>query len=332
MDMPISLTPPSSSGVKPSTKPSSKTRSKSKPKGKGRSTTGRKSSSKASSKRQKTSSSAPKRVRGSTIRCPVIYGNIAWWLGKKAVQFEKTHRWLCFVRGPHNEDLSIWIDHVTFRLHESFPDPVKVVHKPPFEIEQVGWGEFELTITLHFKDPSEKPVTLIHGLGLYPSNISLLPAPSQQQGGLPVKGGNNSGTAGAATDELPDASSPQVVLVPSFNSLDYKSKIRPVVHEVYDEVIFVDPTVKMHQILTEQYRPRLPFDKGEGTKGVLPHLRLKGKGVKPRFSASRDLDLITHAQAKVREELQRLTQLFDDQEKELKQLNDAYEKIEDGGS
>ncbi|CAM9394871.1 unnamed protein product [Discosporangium mesarthrocarpum] len=31
----------------------------------------------------------------------------------------------------------------------------------------MGWGEFEAKITLHFKDPSEKPVDVIHQLRLY---------------------------------------------------------------------------------------------------------------------------------------------------------------------
>ena len=42
---------------------------------------------------------------------PIVYGNISWWLGPNAEQ-EKTHKWKCFVRGPQNEDLSIFIEKV----------------------------------------------------------------------------------------------------------------------------------------------------------------------------------------------------------------------------
>lgn len=31
----------------------------------------------------------------------------------------------------------------------------------------MGWGEFEAKMTMHFKDPSEKPVDVLHQLRLY---------------------------------------------------------------------------------------------------------------------------------------------------------------------
>lgn len=39
-----------------------------------------------------------------------------------------------------------------------------VIEEPPFEIEEEGWGEFELAITLYFTDPTEKAVDLYHTL------------------------------------------------------------------------------------------------------------------------------------------------------------------------
>ena len=44
-----------------------------------------------------------------------------------------------------------------------------VIDKPPFEIVETGWGEFEISIKIHFVDSSERPVDLFHGLVLYPS-------------------------------------------------------------------------------------------------------------------------------------------------------------------
>lgn len=33
-----------------------------------------------------------------------------------------------------------------------------VLNKPPFEVQETGWGEFEIQIKLFFVDPTEKPV------------------------------------------------------------------------------------------------------------------------------------------------------------------------------
>ena len=38
------------------------------------------------------------------VACPIVYGSIAFPLGKKS-DFA-THKWTFFVRGPNNEDLS----------------------------------------------------------------------------------------------------------------------------------------------------------------------------------------------------------------------------------
>jgi transcription initiation factor IIF auxiliary subunit len=63
------------------------------------------------------------------VERPIIYGNISWWLGKKADD-TKTHRWTTYVRGPHNEDLSYFIKKVVFTLHPSFPNPVRGTTRP----------------------------------------------------------------------------------------------------------------------------------------------------------------------------------------------------------
>lgn len=36
--------------------------------------------------------------------------------------------------------------------------PSLVVMKPPYEISETGWGEFEVVIKIFFADPAEKPV------------------------------------------------------------------------------------------------------------------------------------------------------------------------------
>lgn len=37
---------------------------------------------------------------------------------------------------------------------------VLVVTKPPYEITETGWGEFEIIIKIFFIDPNERPVSV----------------------------------------------------------------------------------------------------------------------------------------------------------------------------
>ena len=79
-----------------------------------------------------------KRCVDTTIAMPIIFGNSAFYLGKKAHE-TATHRWTLFVRSPNGEDLSSFISKVAFSLHESFAEPVRVIEKAPFEVTELGW-------------------------------------------------------------------------------------------------------------------------------------------------------------------------------------------------
>ena len=35
-----------------------------------------------------------------------------------------------------------------------------MVTKPPYEVNESGWGEFEIQIKIFFMDPAERPVSL----------------------------------------------------------------------------------------------------------------------------------------------------------------------------
>ena len=99
---------------------------------------------------------------------PICYGTCAYWLGKKADEYH-SHKWTVFLRGSEHEDLSHAISSVVFQLHPSFKSPVRVLEKPPYEVTETGWGEFEIGITIHFKeDAGEKPIELFAPLKLYP--------------------------------------------------------------------------------------------------------------------------------------------------------------------
>lgn len=54
---------------------------------------------------------------------PYVYGSLAFSLGKKGESY--THRWICYVRGVNNEDLSYLIHKVVFKLHSSFANPFR---------------------------------------------------------------------------------------------------------------------------------------------------------------------------------------------------------------
>mmetsp|Transcript_40581 Transcript_40581/g.90202 ORF Transcript_40581/g.90202 Transcript_40581/m.90202 type:complete len:206 (+) Transcript_40581:184-801(+) len=108
-----------------------------------------------------------RRLKDTEYVLPICVGTVAWWLGKKANEYN-SHRWTVYVRGPNNEDLSHVIQKVTFELHHTFPNPNRTIEQQPYEVTENGWGEFEIGVTLYFvPDAREKEVTLYHKLRLY---------------------------------------------------------------------------------------------------------------------------------------------------------------------
>lgn len=163
------------------------------------------------------SSSSARRVPDTAVGVPVVYGSCAHFLGKKAHE-TATHKWTLFVRGPNNEDLSIILSKVAFSLHESFAEPVRIIDRPPYEVTELGWGEFAAKIRLFFRDREEQPVDIVHIIKLYPHN-----APS--------------GGSGAAMQQGSVA------------------QRKPVMSETYDEVVFAEPTENFKRLLLS-YVPR----------------------------------------------------------------------------
>ena len=37
----------------------------------------------------------------------------------------------------------------------------RVCSKPPYEVKETGWGEFEIQIRIYFHDPAEKPGSVL---------------------------------------------------------------------------------------------------------------------------------------------------------------------------
>ena len=114
-----------------------------------------------------------KRVRGVQIYRPFVFGTEAVPFDPdsrpKDAPADHTHRWKVFVRGVNNEDVSYWLRKVQFKLHETYPNAVRMVEQAPFELEETGWGEFEIAIRLYFVPESgEKPAAIWHRLLLHP--------------------------------------------------------------------------------------------------------------------------------------------------------------------
>ncbi|XP_049867497.1 YEATS domain-containing protein 4 [Pectinophora gossypiella] len=111
------------------------------------------------------------RIKGLTIVKPIVYGNVARYFGKKREEDGHTHQWTVYVKPYANEDMSAYIKKVHFKLHESYANPNRIVTKPPYELTETGWGEFEIVIKIYFHDPNERPVTLYHILKLFQSPV-----------------------------------------------------------------------------------------------------------------------------------------------------------------
>ncbi|KAL3090240.1 hypothetical protein niasHS_006692 [Heterodera schachtii] len=113
------------------------------------------------------------RVKNKRVIKPIVYGNKAILLQQKNKD-NHTHRWTLWVRAyDQEEDLGLYIRKVQFRLHESYPNSVRIVEKPPFEITETGWGEFDAQIKMYFVDVNEKPVTAFHYIRLHQPLVTL---------------------------------------------------------------------------------------------------------------------------------------------------------------
>ncbi|XP_070560968.1 YEATS domain-containing protein 4-like [Ptychodera flava] len=114
------------------------------------------------------------RVKGISIIKPIVFGNIARYFGKKREEDGHTHQWTVYLKPFRNEDMSVYVKKIQFKLHESYTNPLRVLTKPPYEVTETGWGEFEVVIKIFFNDPNERPVTVYHLLKLFQSETNLM--------------------------------------------------------------------------------------------------------------------------------------------------------------
>ncbi|KAI4214652.1 MAG: hypothetical protein LQ351_002725 [Letrouitia transgressa] len=119
-----------------------------------------------------------KRVKGVSIFRPFVYGSTAKPFPPDSrpasTPPDHTHQWTLYVRpistSPHApSDLTHFIKKVSFKLHETYANSLRIIESPPFQVTETGWGEFEVAIKLYFvPEANEKPQTLWHHLKLHP--------------------------------------------------------------------------------------------------------------------------------------------------------------------
>lgn len=57
---------------------------------------------------------------------PIVYGSVSTKI-PDAPQNGLTHSWVCGVYGANGFDISHFIKRIVFKLHSSFPDPVRSI-------------------------------------------------------------------------------------------------------------------------------------------------------------------------------------------------------------
>lgn len=181
-------------------------------------------------------SSSSKRIKNVSISVPVLYGNHAVKLAPEKrterTPVDHTHEWTVFFKPViAGFDLTPLLKKVTFKLHETYDTPVRSVERPPYQVTETGWGEFEVIIKLHFHAGSElsineKNFQIFHGLKLHPFN-----------------------------PQLPTRPNGEVHLV------------------LYDELVFLEPTEKVFEILTLAPLNLLPYKLSDPLKRDQEFLR-----------------------------------------------------------
>lgn len=73
-----------------------------------------------------------------------------------------------------------------YTLHTLVCTIATEIKSPPFEVTEMGWGEFEAKMTMHFKDPNEKPVDVLHQLRLYHDPATGTTQPKKVRNGNPL--------------------------------------------------------------------------------------------------------------------------------------------------
>ncbi|XP_063742700.1 YEATS domain-containing protein 2 isoform X2 [Eleginops maclovinus] len=100
----------------------------------------------------------------------IVVGNVSRYIppDKREENDQSTHKWMVYVRGSRREpSIDHFVKKVWFFLHPSYkPNDLVEVSETPFHLTRRGWGEFPVRIQIHFNDPRNKRIDIIHQLKL----------------------------------------------------------------------------------------------------------------------------------------------------------------------
>ncbi|SOV75509.1 gas41 homologue, putative [Plasmodium sp. gorilla clade G3] len=104
------------------------------------------------------------RMQNVKLIKPLVVGTYAFLLSpqEKKKYGNMTHKWTCLVRCPESTDISLIVSKVVFELDPSFMYPKRVYTQPPYEVNEIGWGEFYLQVKIHFVDLTLSPISIVH--------------------------------------------------------------------------------------------------------------------------------------------------------------------------
>ena len=102
------------------------------------------------------------------VKIKILYGNthelVPSLVNSDSSESSNKHKWGAFVKVV-GESSDKFISKVNFKLHPTFNPNEVSVNKPPFQISRIGWGTFDVPMTIYWKSNyNTKPVELSHTL------------------------------------------------------------------------------------------------------------------------------------------------------------------------
>ncbi|GAA6022931.1 hypothetical protein JCM10207_006868 [Rhodosporidiobolus poonsookiae] len=266
--------------------------------------------------------SGVKRIRGVSVFRPIVYGNSTTLLTEEEkAGTDHTHRWTVGVRSaasppyanPHPnqqiggaDDLSYMIKKVTFKLYETYKNPLRSIEQPPFEVTETGWGEFDIVIKVFFvPESNEKPLTFNHHLKLHPWPVDpiLYHQPTPVDGDQPA--------------EPPQYPAPVLSPVHSWQ---------------YEEIVFTEPTELFYTALLEN-RPS-PLPSSNRHPKLLTHPLSAGGNI-GEFSLEMEAEeghRLSKGRQRVLDQIEEMRMQLVAHEQELTGLKREVEQIQQSGS
>lgn len=283
-----------------------------------------------------------RRIRGIAIHRPIVYGSVATVIpvAERIVNPDHNMRWTIAVRSATSpepdspilkqrvisediiggcDDLSYFVKKVSFKLHDSYPNPLRVVDKPPFELSETGWGEFIIYIKIYFVSESgEKAIQLQHGLKLHDwtpdPNFSIPQVWLEPKAEEPTfESSSGAGQSSSLTSPVANPADPPAT--------EPNPKPNLVVHSWhYDEVVFTEPTEAFYNILLA-HPPTPPPPKNRFPSHVVKQISNKGEsGEFTTDIAERELKKLDWAELKVLMEIDKLRGKLSRDEREITQI------------